>query len=297
MLYGELSLCEEQTIFETSDNILEQIGEKVAKRYGDKYNKFIDKAVGNIQEYDAQLNLDPFLTQIELTKDDSSVELSKTKLTKIKKLPHIREISQGCNFDINSPYFEIDNGLIYKDGDTYRKSTIIYTVMAERLQRPIARMYKKEGPGQLEQIAVEMFEINDYMEKVNVKTYTYPSQYQGIFNLFIEDYKYGSREIEQYCLDPDLWKKTPLVQAFWKLYELKGVKVCKLVDIGINKELTPICLFTPESCKNLLLTLPEKYRGHPIIMSKKLTELLKSKGKKKKMGSNLSYIKTRKKNG
>ena len=71
-----------------------------------------------------------------------------------------------------------------------------------------------------------------------------------------------------------------MVQAFWKLYELKGVKVCKLVDIGINKELTPICLFTPESCKNLLLTLPEKYRGHPIIMSKKLTELLKSKGKK-----------------
>lgn len=51
---------------------------------------FIYKVVSNIQEYDVRLELDQFLKQIEMTKDDSSVELSKIELSKIKKIPHIK---------------------------------------------------------------------------------------------------------------------------------------------------------------------------------------------------------------
>ena len=268
MLYGKLNINGDQTLFGTADEIVEQIGKNVEKRYGDKYKSFIDKAVDNIQEYDAQLELNKFLNQIEMIQDDSSVELSKIKLSKIKKLPYIQEISHGTE-----PYFTIGKGVIYKSGDTYKTSTVEYTVRERNIQRPITRMYKINESNQSERIAVEMFTINDYMEADDVNTYTYPilRAHKGSETT----YKWGQRSTNKYYLNPDLWKNTPLVKTSWKLYD--RTKECVLKDMHINTELVNLCSFTPESCKNLFLEIPEEYRGYSVKIEENLVESINNK--------------------
>ena len=284
MIYGDLTNCGDSTLI--GDNFFESIGDKAKKQYGYKYDEEIGLAVTNVDNYDHYLNLNHFLLSIEFSEDAKELSYST-----IEKLPYIKKL----NLTSNCPYFECDEGLVYKPRAQSEKNPLPYERLPIKFcfcadsifTQPCGCMtFTQETNGDPIMI-IETFTANEYLEHTSItkwKQQLDKSRLTQEMDTIVSDSMKNKRPpiiktntIKYLCLTPELYKLTPLIQTRWEDTS-KPDDVYKLKDIKLNKTIIKYWFFPLDSDLEIRLQIPKTlYRGHTLIIDEALRQEIESR--------------------